>query len=283
MGILDSKSRWMDIHLTPIGRLQLANGNYNIKYWSISDRSSSYLSDGTNGEGSWLSSPDSHIILESWDKPQDNLTMFSDDYGEHNLSEFVVESDEEDLILSAKRVSANLTRERIQKVISSWSNDFNNISSVFINDVPKEFNISGESLLPNRNYNLQSIYFNEIDNLWECKEASNKVQFKYLPPVNKGNNQLGNYGSLTNTFNEFSFSSLAGKKPIATWNFIDQSFTSQFYLIDYINDIIKPLTVISRGQVLHENINKDIYSIGELIQVEESAPKFVNLFTLVVE
>lgn len=282
MGILDNKSRWMDIHLTPIGRLQLAGGNFNIRYWSISDKSCAYLKGGSAADGEWLNSPDAHLMLETWDKPQDKLTMFTNDYGEISNEEFIVQSDDEDLIIAARRASAELSRDNIQKIINNWDDDLDDIASVKISAPQKDFSIFSEEEIDDNDFRLNTIEYSEIDELWECKEASNKLQFRYLPPVNTNGDELGEYNSLSNVYNNFDFESLESKAPIATWDFLDQKFTTQFYIIDSQNNIIKPLTIISRGSVIHENTMKDIYSIGELIQVDGSSPKYVNIFTLVV-
>jgi hypothetical protein len=76
-GILDPKSRIMDVLLTEEGRRQLANGSIRIEYASFSDSSTFYEMDILSGS----SDPSNRLFFECSSSPYDQITFETDDGG----------------------------------------------------------------------------------------------------------------------------------------------------------------------------------------------------------
>lgn len=81
-GILDSKSRVLDVILTVEGRRQLSSGGLDVSYVSFSDAAAFYSADVASGS----QDATARLYLESCQLPQDSVTFKADDSG--NLSPF---------------------------------------------------------------------------------------------------------------------------------------------------------------------------------------------------
>ena len=76
-GILDSKTRIMDVIITDQGKRQMSSGKMRIEYASISDSMAFYEYDAVSGS----SDASSRIYFEANSLPQDFITFESDDSG----------------------------------------------------------------------------------------------------------------------------------------------------------------------------------------------------------
>ena len=76
-GILDNKSRIIDAILTYEGRRQIAEGNFEVKYVSFSDRTVNYKIDLEDGH----QDPTTKIYLEAFNAPYDQIVFEADDSG----------------------------------------------------------------------------------------------------------------------------------------------------------------------------------------------------------
>lgn len=79
-GILDSKSRIMDMILTQEGRRQMAESTFRVSYVTFTDESVAYLPDAENGH----EDPTTKIYLEACNLPQDQITFEANDEGKLN-------------------------------------------------------------------------------------------------------------------------------------------------------------------------------------------------------
>jgi len=77
MGILDSKSRIMDVILTSEGRRQMAEGTFRVSFATFSDREVGYKADDTDGH----IDPVGKIYLEACNLPQDQIIFEANDDG----------------------------------------------------------------------------------------------------------------------------------------------------------------------------------------------------------
>ena len=76
-GILNSKSRVIDVILTVEGRAKMAQGNYSIAYATFTDEGISYIPDPVNGHVD----PTNKIYIEARNLPQDSITFVANDDG----------------------------------------------------------------------------------------------------------------------------------------------------------------------------------------------------------
>ena len=77
MGILDSKSRIMDVILTSEGRRQKAEGTFRVSFATFSDNEVGYKADGIDGHVD----PVGKIYLEACNLPQDQVIFEANDEG----------------------------------------------------------------------------------------------------------------------------------------------------------------------------------------------------------
>jgi hypothetical protein len=86
-GILDNKSRIIDVIITSEGRRQIASGDLRVRYASFSDSATFYEADAVSGS----SDASSRIYLEASSLPQDQIVFEADDSGK--LMPFGINSD----------------------------------------------------------------------------------------------------------------------------------------------------------------------------------------------
>ena len=84
-GILDSKSRVMDVILTPLGRQQMAKGEFNVQFASFSDKDVEYKSDNDGA----LESVDDKLFFESFGHSQLEIIPEVNDEGNFQLLQAV--------------------------------------------------------------------------------------------------------------------------------------------------------------------------------------------------
>lgn len=81
MGILDSKSRVMDVVITTEGRRQMSAGTFDVKYATFSDASVFYEADAENGHVD----PTGRLYFEAVNLPQDQIIFEANDEGSITL------------------------------------------------------------------------------------------------------------------------------------------------------------------------------------------------------
>ena len=77
-GILDSKSRVLDVILTQLGRDQISRGEFEISFVTFSDSNVEYKDDGTGV----LKSCKDDMFFEAFSSPQDEIIPEIDNSGD---------------------------------------------------------------------------------------------------------------------------------------------------------------------------------------------------------
>lgn len=123
-GILDSKSRIMDVVITEQGRRQLASGQMKIEYATFTDLGAFYAGD----EDGVLEDPSTRIYFEAAsDLPSDLITLETDDSGllvPYRADNFAVGGN--NMVLSGSlrsKVAIGSAAEAISTaILDSWNN-----------------------------------------------------------------------------------------------------------------------------------------------------------------
>lgn len=243
MGILDKKSRIVDTIITPIGRNNLSQGNINIRYYTLTDADSLYLSSSNN-----INDRDTfkEFILETSTSFNDeiffatnsegkNFKFVSEDYivsengkvfnaglnqvgrsthvtGSNGLVTTTNEDGETVTISSFSSIAGTIISSSFKSIVNkslirnTQNNEFNEFK---LNKKEKIFYVSNEN--PIRSSDISEIDVNTAEPMFFDKFVSNVDKFKFMPPVYPSNinsgGQIGSYTDLNQT-NISSFSDI---------------------------------------------------------------------------
>lgn len=212
MGLLDPKSRIMDVVLTDQGRQSLSRNQFKVAYYSVSDSTVFYQNDVSGS-----SDVTSRIYFEcASDLPQDIISLPVN--GNRQVSYVRSTSiPETDRIYGGKMLrgtSSQLTGSAfisgINNVLSSSLENYRNnfiigtVDDFFEDDT---FEVSPQSvsfmLSDDRKYGaISTARVSSLENFFQDPLLSNVDNFAYLPPINKPTDssgaaeQLGDYASL---------------------------------------------------------------------------------------
>jgi hypothetical protein len=316
-GILNTKSRVMDLIMTQEGRKQLALGGFQVRYASFTDRGTFYDKSSISGSNdSALTRP----FFESACLPYDLITVEANDNG--NVLPIVSTQSTKgqqvfvyDGTVSTKGgvpvinapgtgfasyvddiVKSTTQNFRNQRIIASRdpvdnSDTFvvstGSINFVYGNRGP----IIGEDIVPS---------VDQAPSLFTHKRFSNSINFEYLPPVvTVGNNTqtLGVYPNVKQT-DRYTYDDLIkdlyGKDanrplcPTTTIRFVETSQTNDICMQAFeINDnTLKKLDMVDFGEVVvngDEKPNKRVVFMGKVFIDSYQSPTFANIFTIILE
>lgn len=331
-GILDKKSRIIDVLLTNEGRRQLALGDMRIEYVAFTDAGSYYSADVVSGS----SDATQRIYLESSNLPQDEITFEANDSGKlnafKNSSGYQV-SDGKILQYGLTSVSGTIFTGSLENVTFLSSDVFASIVPTLLNEsvnnFKKQYLISTKNTLfeddnfalgpdaieftltPDRPINNPENYVgqvNELESLFNDPRLSNVKNFKYLPPINRidddgidksdirltSNYRLGSYKPLGMSspltfkqlayelkyFDSVGFSKTISFDPTSREN----TLVAQFFEKSY--DTLSKLDVIDFGE--HKTDDQEfptahVFFAGRLLVDEYGSHTFLHLFTLVFQ
>jgi len=302
-GLLDSKSRIMDVFLTPIGRDQALKGGLRFRFATLSDHESRYQGD-KNDVAIKTSTP---LGIESNTSPWDQIILTTDE--SDFLLSFVgngISISSEGTVVTGSSFSpvtgstapadyifdASLDSLKNLQILSSENLVFDDPG---LSVEPKSFQFSITNNVPFDNIpSVSSI--NKADSLFQDFRLSNVPNFQFLPPtqrVNNGGSQnslapLGNFKNpneiIVNQQIPVDLSSLEN----AIFSFSRKTENNQLVIqvVEETNEnrIIK-LDVIKWGSIgISEfKTQKDLYFVGKVFIDGFDVPTFINIFTLVLE
>jgi len=199
-GILDSKSRVLDIVITSEGKRQIAAGNLIPKFISFSDGRSFYEFDAVSGS----SDASDRIYFEAFSQKRDVIVLESDDSGQlvrYDGGSLVLNGDAlftkvfsgskkgENVLVSGSAEFASLSKD----LLSGTLENFNKLDLIGddLVDEDEEFLLTKERLnfsisefTPIKSTDKTSAQVDEIEPLFLDKRLSHVVNFAFLPPVN---------------------------------------------------------------------------------------------------
>jgi hypothetical protein len=215
MGILDKKTRFIDLVITQEGKRQIAAGKLRAEYASLSDSNAFY----DKGE---FDDVQNRIYFEVMEKPENSIVLEKDDSGRlfpfdfsptdsivgNNI--FVSEVEENVLVLKAATGSQFASTEA--SIISASLRHFKNNYLIGTYDQvgvdtfkvePKEITYTIDNQTPfGRNPRLETINVDNAEPFFMDPKLSHLPNFKYLPPKNTDGSNYGTYEDIRNTSQE---------------------------------------------------------------------------------
>ena len=299
-GILDSKSRIMDVVITEQGRRQLASGKMKIEFATFTDAGSFYA----DGGGGIIEDPSNRIYFEAAsDLPSDLITFETDDAGfliPYRADNFAAGG--KNLTISGSaRSTDNITGASSaisNAIFESWNN-LQVIGSIDPIDDTQGFTLSRQAIafsivenFPFAQGDVKTAVVDDIESLNHDVRLSNLQNFKYLPPVNSAGVLAGlPLGSFPNMNESADADRQAFESRIAGLEFadvefietsIENNFVMQAFELSGDDGIIK-LDVIdygSRPSTANQTIMTRTLFAGKILKDGFGNPTFVNIFTI---
>jgi hypothetical protein len=300
-GILDSKTRIMDVVITEQGRRQLASGMMKVEYATFTDLGASYEGD-INGV---IEDPSGKIYFESSpDLPWDMVTFETDDSG------YLLPFRGDDIAIGGTNLvisgsTVNITTSSADAISDSILDSWNKMqiirSEEIYNDTEgfqlsfktAEFTITDD--FPFTVSDVKEAVIDDIESLDNDFRLSNLKNFKYLPPVNASGlaagQPIGNFPDLNETLDTDTqrFSERLQQLEFIDTEFIETSIENNFVMqIFELSDdagIVK-LDVVDYGErksLTEPGAMTRTLFAGKIIQDGFGQPTFVNIFTIELE
>lgn len=313
-GILDTKTRILDVIITDEGKAQIAAGKLKPAFYSFSDYGVIYVShsDITDENGNSIDYSN-RVFLESSNLPQDTITHAADDSGKlvkfPGSTQNVINGKIFEEFLGSDNIKRFLPltgsqfASQIDGIIESTIDNFNKLyilgsPDIVLDERRMEFviGINGStSFIVNENISsvvdMMEANVDNINSFFQDKRLSHIPNFLFLPPVNKTNlSPIGVYmditsGRLSKEELEKELKKLEDNGYTFEVVFLQSSrlnnILCQFFEIDN-SEAIK-LDVIDFGQVIINNIKKHVFFCGKIYTDSNEIAKYVHLFTLVFE
>jgi hypothetical protein len=318
-GILDNKTRIMDVVITEEGKRQITSGRMRIEFATFTDGHTFYQGDIASGSDD----ASNRLFFEATSLPTDQITFETDDSG--NLISFNgggFEIGEDGIVYQGSDnrrldpiISGSVFSSLVDGVLSSSIDNFKNLQTIgsktFLEDEEFEtdidfidFNIANNS--PFSDPDGAVISLDNIEPLFMDYRLGHVENFAFLPPVitadksSTGESQVfGTYTDLNQsrvtTFDQIldkvwpGYPSEESIPQFSEVNFTKTSKLSnlmcQFFETGGVIDTrLKKLDIIDFGMfVLEEGSVKHVFFAGKIFIDSVGQPTFVNLFTLIFE
>jgi len=302
-GILDSKSRIMDVVITDQGRRQLASGQMRIEYATFTDLGAFYSGD----EDGVIDDPSNRVYFEAAsDLPSDLVTFETDDSGfllPYRADNFGAGG--KNLVLSGVLVStgSNATPASAisRAILESWGN-LQVIGTFDPLDDEEGFQLSRSNIsftirddFPFNTGDVKTAVIDDVESLNHDFRLSNLKNFKYLPPVNSrgvlAGSTIGNFPNDNEGLDtdrqafETRISKLERNDIEFVKTSIENNFIMQAFELSDDSSIIK-LDVIDYGERPATNdpdrLVRTLFA-GKILQDRYGSPTFVNIFTMEID
>lgn len=302
-GILDSKSRIMDVVITDQGRRQIASGQMRVEYATFTDIGSFYAGDADGV----LVDPTDRIYFEAVsDLPSDLITFETDDSG------LLVPYRADSFGAGGKNLTLNgASREKSKSdqaaaaisraILESWQN-LQAIGSIDPLDDTQGFELTRKQIsfsirddFPFAANEVKVAVIDDIESLNHDVRLSKLENFKYLPPLNASgelaNRPIGSYADLNETLDkdrqqfESRISGLEYADVEFTETSIENNFVMQVFELSEDDGMIK-LDVIDYGlrpSTMDKSKMVRTLFAGKILTDGFGNPTFVNIFTLELE
>ena len=316
-GILDSKTRIVDIVMTGEGRSLLSQGIFDVSYASFTDRDTFYDSSSISGSSD---SANDRIFLEAPTSfSHDNLVIRTDDSGFLVPFEYLgtqISSDgdvaQQGVAVSFNELSSSQEfYDTIKLLTGKFVNNFNKhgiiASKTLTSDT--QFKTSKDNLkftisnITPFSLGSPTTTIEGADPLFLDKRLSHMPQFKFLPPVveiSEGKSRpIGKFNDIKK-FKNYSIDQLRrdvigtteknSKKEVDEIRITSTSDTNdmvlQFFELGPVNKPITKLETVDFGEFTTNNSDhpsQRIIFVGKLFFDKLGAATFINLFTVVID
>jgi len=317
-GILDPKSRIMDVLLTEEGRRQIAAGTIRIEYASFSDSTTFYELDILSGS----SDPSNRLFFECASSPYDQITFETDDGGHLNPlknTKIVVTNG---LILtgSGRFVTNDVFIDSANVLLSSSLDAFRNnflIGTVDTLFEHEKFGLGQSNIRfivtdknPIESPATYAANVTTLDSLFQDERMVHLPNFLYLPPINKPRDStsvdfankgfldahvIGHYPRLTPVGTQpdvekriaDNLKKLEMQGNVKEIRFDPTSNTNNLHsqLFELSNNQIRKLDIIDFGLVRlkDDGTTQRMFFAGKVYVDDNGSHTFVNLFTMYFE
>lgn len=310
MGVLNSKTRVVDVVMTPNGRASLALGGLKVAYATFTDGQTYY--DESSISGSYDTATDRIFLEAPGSLPQDTLSLTTDDTGK---------------LIPASAFGTNITQRGTlytdstpvvgYQTGSNFSSAVRNVVNMFQTaysynsligtrtpvDDDQNFSIVPNSASFNILTDLKVDDVAEIDtadSLFFDKRFANLPQFKFLPPVVSSagiTSELGKYSNIKK-FNQYTYDDLktdvfgTSTTPVKQRSDIDiETSTRENDLVvqmyEITNDGVTKLDAVDYGEAIDytdkDHQQKRIIFFGKVFLDNSETATYVNLFTVVFD
>lgn len=302
-GILDSKSRIMDVVITEQGRRQIASGQMRIEYATFTDLGSFYSGD----EDGVIDDPTGRVHFEAAsDLPSDLITFETDDSG------FLIPYRSDNFGANGKNltISGSLRDKRdnsqaadaiSQAILQSW-NHLQVIGTIDPLDDLQGFEPTRRSVsfsimkgFPFKPNDVKTAVIDDIEGLNHDFRLSKLENFKYLPPINSAGERAGLViGSFANLNESLDNDRQAFESRLQGLEFVDvgfvetsieNNFVMQIFELSEDDGMIK-LDVIDYGTrpstADKTKLVRTLFA-GKILTDGFGNPTFINIFTIELE
>lgn len=210
-GILDKKTRIMDVIVTREGRRQMADGNLRATFASFTDRNSFYEADALSGSSDptdrlyfeAFSTDRDKIIFEKDDSgrligelPISDLTIFGDNiFQQNSAGEFLLVTGSVFATEAESIITSSIFNFDSQKIIGSEKGDEFNPKTFDVSRNVIHFDINNFSPFGGSPTDYV-IDVNALTPLFFDKKMANQAQFKFLPPVHPNGGQVADFNNV---------------------------------------------------------------------------------------
>ena len=291
MGLLNQKTRIVDVALTSVGRAALVNGGLNVAYASFTDAQTYYDPSSISGSSDDATS---RVFFEAQPSmPYDVLTLTTDDSGKllpataFSGSGLTLSSNG-DIFNAATSISLDNNRAITRftnsasfssavESVTSILNDALNYNMLLASQDPLDedeqfllsittasFQITNSTLFDN---NSKAIDVDDAPGLFFDKRFANMAQFKFLPPiVSKSGvtSSLGDYKNIK-SFNEYTYQDLKDEVFGTDANPVSQRVDIDIVKTSNTNDIAVQMFEINNDGV----IKLDAADYGEVVDTKD--------------
>lgn len=294
-GVLDSKSRILDVILTELGRDQMNRGEFEVSFVTFSDAGAEYIDDGTGV----ISSIKDRLTFEALSSPND---------------EIIPEIDNEGEFLLTKKVSSTLTVNngvlyeqtpngftavdafaKIDNFTDLTINRWNNLQILRSESSIPDFDVSSEAITLRTNLESSTTLKSDVSMLKPIlidPRFAGNVTTLYLPPVSLNNgsitplrafNRFGKENTMANTIGEIQSKSRASQRvelgtftTFREYNIIAQAFMKK-------DQSVKKYLVVDGGEYKNEKnqVVMQVFHLGFIFKDENGTSKFSRSYSLV--
>lgn len=329
-GILENKSRIMDTIVTLEGRRQISSGKLKIEHVSFTDGGTFYQADVVSGS----SDATTRVYLEQCHLPQDQITFEADDSGrlqpfrndkgtqvrDGQILEYSFDALTSTTITGSNQGVRVLTGDEFastaETLLASSIDNFVKLRTIASKDKifeddgfgvgnkDIEFVITNEKPISNPTHHAAHV--NHLESLFNDVRLSHVKNFKYLPPVNKVDNQSVDRTDHRSTSNyhignypPWGRSHIFGLNPsqiehelrhFADMHFMrhitfdptsrENRLVGQFFEVTH--NVMRKLDVIEYGSYsVSRGVRRSVFFVGKVMNDENGTHTFIHLFTLV--
>jgi hypothetical protein len=306
MGLLDPKSRVLDVVLTDVGREALARNNLKIAYYSLSDATTFYENDLSGS-----SDVTTRVYAEcAADLPQDVISLLANDAGQLTRVRSsamtgsvyggrLLQGSYEDSTILSGSAFASTSGFILSSSLENLRNNFllGTIDEFFEDAEFKAGPSRVEFALTNEDASAATANVTTLENFFQDPLFSNLKNFQYLPPINKQVSvdappeMLGNYtalgGNISMTYDdvkdEMAYARRGGR--VRTINFDPAPRTNNVHLqfFEQSAEGMSKLDVVDFGVFRDEGAPVRVLFVGKVYWDDYDAETFVRLFTVTLE